>query len=166
MAVNKIVYSGQTLIDLTSDTVTADDLMEGVTAHDASGNLIVGTAKRYEETEWTNLTITNASVPSSTYQPRLKRCGSVVHIEGDVKFNSVLGSGRSVTVCANIGSENKPKYVHAWVALTSPVSGSEIGYPIRIEVSTSGAINIYNIGSNSIPTSVYMFISTTYMIGD
>lgn len=44
MAVNKVVYGGETLIDLTSDTVTAATLAEGVTAHDASGNLIVGTA--------------------------------------------------------------------------------------------------------------------------
>lgn len=43
MAVNKVVYSGQTLVDLTADSVTADTLMEGVTAHDASGEEIVGT---------------------------------------------------------------------------------------------------------------------------
>ena len=43
MAVNKVVYNGDTLIDLSSDTVTADKLLQGVTAHDAAGNLIVGT---------------------------------------------------------------------------------------------------------------------------
>lgn len=44
MAVNKVVYDGETLIDLTSDDVTAETLAEGVTAHDASGNPIVGVA--------------------------------------------------------------------------------------------------------------------------
>lgn len=43
MAVNKVVYGGETLIDLTSDTVTPETLAEGVTAHDAAGNLIIGT---------------------------------------------------------------------------------------------------------------------------
>lgn len=43
MAVNKVTYGGETLIDLTGDTVTADTLAEGVTAHDASGAEIVGT---------------------------------------------------------------------------------------------------------------------------
>lgn len=43
MAINKVVYSGRTLIDLTSDTVSADKLMVGATAHDKSGNVIVGT---------------------------------------------------------------------------------------------------------------------------
>lgn len=43
MAVNKVVYSGNTLIDLTNDTVTADTLSEGVTAHGADGRQITGT---------------------------------------------------------------------------------------------------------------------------
>ena len=42
MAVNKIVYAGNSLIDLTDDTVTADKLAEGITAHDKSGNKITG----------------------------------------------------------------------------------------------------------------------------
>jgi len=41
---NKVVYFGQTLIDLTADTVTAERLTKGFTAHDASGALITGTA--------------------------------------------------------------------------------------------------------------------------
>lgn len=44
MAVSKVVYNGNTLIDLTSDTVTADTLAAGVTAHGADGEEIVGTA--------------------------------------------------------------------------------------------------------------------------
>ena len=43
MAVNKVVYNAKVLLDLTSDTVTADKLAEGVTAHDKSGNKITGT---------------------------------------------------------------------------------------------------------------------------
>ena len=43
MAVNKVEYGGSTLIDLTSDTVTADNLLSGYTAHDKTGTLITGT---------------------------------------------------------------------------------------------------------------------------
>lgn len=43
MAVNKVTYGGNTLIDLTSDSVTPETLAEGATAHDASGEVIVGT---------------------------------------------------------------------------------------------------------------------------
>lgn len=42
MAVNKIIYNGETLVDLTSDTVTADDLAAGVTATGANGKPVVG----------------------------------------------------------------------------------------------------------------------------
>lgn len=42
MAVNKIIYHGETLVDLTSDTVTADDLAAGVTATGADGKPLVG----------------------------------------------------------------------------------------------------------------------------
>ncbi len=35
--VNKVEYGGNTLIDLTADTVTPSDVLEGVTFHDKSG---------------------------------------------------------------------------------------------------------------------------------
>lgn len=41
--VNKVIYGGTTLIDLTGDTITAADLQSGVTAHDKSGATITGT---------------------------------------------------------------------------------------------------------------------------
>lgn len=43
MAVNKVIYGGKTLIDLTADTVAADQLLAGQTAHDKSGAEITGT---------------------------------------------------------------------------------------------------------------------------
>lgn len=46
MAVNKIIYNGETLVDLTSDTVTADDLAAGVTATGADGKPLVGLLPR------------------------------------------------------------------------------------------------------------------------
>ena len=42
MAVNKVIYGGNTLVDLTGDTVTAADLADGVKATGADGNPIIG----------------------------------------------------------------------------------------------------------------------------
>lgn len=42
MAVSKVIYGGETLVDLTSDTVTPDTLAEGITAHNAAGEAIIG----------------------------------------------------------------------------------------------------------------------------
>lgn len=41
--VNKVVYGSRTLIDLTGDTITADKILSGLTAHDKSGAPITGT---------------------------------------------------------------------------------------------------------------------------
>lgn len=43
MAINKVIYGGNALIDLTGDDVTAASLYEGVKAHDKSGAQITGT---------------------------------------------------------------------------------------------------------------------------
>ena len=40
--INKVIYGGNTLIDLTGDTVTASDLAYGKTAHDKTGTIITG----------------------------------------------------------------------------------------------------------------------------
>lgn len=43
MAINKVIYKGNTLIDLTSDTVTSENLASGITAHAKNGEVITGT---------------------------------------------------------------------------------------------------------------------------
>ena len=61
MAVNKIVLrGGDTLIDLTGDTVTAANLASGVTAHDASGAQITGSMA--DSTESTTITVSSAGL--------------------------------------------------------------------------------------------------------
>ena len=39
---NKVTFAGKILIDLTEDTVTADKILSGYTAHDKSGKKITG----------------------------------------------------------------------------------------------------------------------------
>lgn len=45
MAANKVVYGTLVLMDLTSDTVTAEDVAKGKTFHDKTGALVTGTYK-------------------------------------------------------------------------------------------------------------------------
>ena len=42
MPVSKVVYGQQTLIDLTSDTVTPEALLKGYTAHRSDGSVVTG----------------------------------------------------------------------------------------------------------------------------
>lgn len=53
MATNKVIYGGNTLIDLSNDTVTASNLKQGVIAHDKAGNSITGTLTVPEQQEKT-----------------------------------------------------------------------------------------------------------------
>jgi hypothetical protein len=59
VARNKIIYSGETLIDLTQDTVNTNSLIVGHTAHGANGEVVEG-ANPYE------LEFTNAEVGTQT----------------------------------------------------------------------------------------------------
>lgn len=40
MGISKVNFGGDTLIDLTNDSVTADMLAKGATAHDAAGERV------------------------------------------------------------------------------------------------------------------------------
>lgn len=51
MAISKVVYGGTTLIDLTGDTVTADKLLAGYTAHGRDGEPITGTCEFDADTD-------------------------------------------------------------------------------------------------------------------
>ena len=65
MAVNKVVLGEDTLIDLTGDTVSADKLSKGITAHNMAGEPIVGTMEAGGGKEYTftdGLTETNGVV--------------------------------------------------------------------------------------------------------
>jgi len=53
---SKIIFNGDVLIDLTSDTITAADLASGKTAHDKSGAPIVGTSTYDSDTSNDNAT--------------------------------------------------------------------------------------------------------------
>ena len=49
MGVSKVDFAGNTLVDLTGDSVTPETLLEGATAHNAAGELIAGAMKKGAE---------------------------------------------------------------------------------------------------------------------
>ena len=60
--VSKIIYGNNTLIDLTSDDVTADKVLAGYHCHDASGAQITGTAGAYIDGSTTVIPSSQASI--------------------------------------------------------------------------------------------------------
>lgn len=56
MAVSKVIYGGDTLIDLTADTIKADKLLKGYTAHGSDGEQINGSCTYDADTQDANVT--------------------------------------------------------------------------------------------------------------
>ena len=52
MAINKVEYNGEVLMDLTEDTVTEETLASGVTAHNAAGESITGRMAGGVQSDW------------------------------------------------------------------------------------------------------------------
>lgn len=101
MAVNKVVINDEIKIDLTSDTVSPDTLSKGITAHDKSGNVIVGTMESGSAPsgQWREETVDNENgqitkvvyhgytiIPA--YQYSRKRLTSIKFNEGVTTINS------------------------------------------------------------------------------
>lgn len=84
--ISKVVYGGKTLIDLTSDTVTADKLLSGVIAHDKSGAAVTGACTYDADTS--DATAASAEILSgkTAYVNKIK-------VTGEMKNNgAVTGS--------------------------------------------------------------------------
>ena len=105
MAVNKVVMNtpngAETLIDLTNDTVTPETLAKGVIAHDASGEMIVGTM---EQTSIPSYVLEEAeSVADKVLSVRnadtfVMACASDFHTSGsDTSAAGVLHAGQAMS---------------------------------------------------------------------
>lgn len=74
---NKIIYGGNTLIDLTGDTVTAATMLSGYTAHDKSGAAVTGTCTYDSNTTDANATAAEILLNRTAYVNKTKRTGSM-----------------------------------------------------------------------------------------
>ena len=83
MAVNKVIYGGTTLVDLTGDTVTAADLADGVKATGADGNPIVGLMQKVTIDAELSTTSTNP-VQNKVITEALENAGGEVASNADI----------------------------------------------------------------------------------
>lgn len=114
MAVNKVNYGNKTLIDLTSDTVTAENLIQGITAHNKSGDKITGTYKKPSGTVniSSNGTVNVASYASANVNIPSGftnyTSGSFVGAnQSSITLDSGSFTPKAVAICANNAMFNK-----------------------------------------------------------
>lgn len=75
--INKVIYGGRTLIDLTGDTITPDKLAEGITAHDKSGATITGTNTYDSDTQDATATVAEILSGRTAYARGAKLTGTM-----------------------------------------------------------------------------------------
>ena len=79
MAMSKIIYGTQTLLDLTGDTVTEDKLLSGITAHDKTGNKVTGTCTFDSDTTDATATVAEILKDKTAYARGAKVTGTMVN---------------------------------------------------------------------------------------
>lgn len=107
-SVNKVVYDGRTLIDLTSDTVVAGALRQNYTAHDKSGAQISGSIPDQDAQTITPGTA-DKTIPSGRYlagvqtikgdknltPANIKKGVSIFGVTGTMEEGAMVYSGSS-----------------------------------------------------------------------
>lgn len=77
MAISKVIYGGQTLIDLTADTITADKLKKGYTAHGANGEVINGACEHDANTQDATAADSEILAGKTAYVKGAKKTGTM-----------------------------------------------------------------------------------------
>lgn len=77
MANNKVIYGETVLIDLTADTVSADKLALGITAHDKTGTKITGTNTYDADTQDATAAVAEVLLGKTFYGQGEKKTGTM-----------------------------------------------------------------------------------------
>lgn len=153
MAVNKVIYGTTVLVDLTEDTVTSENLLVGATAHDSSGQQIIGTLddvgdgkyiwKKHIGKVW-DITTTNLGTTKPSDYSAFAYGDYIATDEGYFVLkgkSDLLGDGYSYI--KEKGAETHPKSVYRLVNVYVYPSGYEERYS-RLDIG-----NTYTEGKGS-----------------
>lgn len=155
MAVNKVIYGGNTLVDLTGDTVTASDLAEGVKATGADGKPIVGLMKKVTIDSLLSNTSTNP-VQNKVIKAELDK--KMAKTDKIYEANLEWG-GRSI---AN-------GYSPIDAAMISELGANRFAFGnaagITIEYSTDAGNTWLDYGSSDIAKTALFTTGSTHIIG-
>lgn len=130
MAISKVVYGGRTLIDLTADTIQADKVLKGYTAHGADGEKITGACEFDANTQDATATASEILAGKTAYNKGNK-------ITGTMKNNGAV----SGSISAKAGKYTIPQGYHdgsGTVQISSTEQAKIVGENIRQGVTILG----------------------------
>lgn len=137
MGKNKIIFGGETLIDLTTDTLTSSNqLLNGVTAHGKNGDVITGSLEQWN-IETKSVTVSSASTSFTITGLRGEPKAFMLQIASNI----TLASTRYVISASSNGTTRRVQYAYK--------SGNN-GYAYQ---STSYLTATYSNGSLTLKTS-------------
>lgn len=117
MAVNKVIFGGETVVDLTTDTVTAAKMLSGTTAHDKSGTKVTGTIATKTAS---NMTVSGATVtaPAGYYaSAQSKSVATATQATPSISVDSAGKIKASATQTAgyvSAGTKSATKQLDTW----------------------------------------------------
>lgn len=132
MAISKVVYGGNTLIDLTSDTIKKDKLLVGYTAHGADGERIEGTCDY------------DANTQDATASDSEILAGKTAYVKGEKKTGKMKNNGAvNGTISEKAGQYTVPQGYHdgsGKVSIASTEQAKLIPENIRDGVTVLGVL--------------------------
>lgn len=143
-AISKVVYGNTTLIDLTSDTITASDLAYGVTAHGADGEAITGSSTKDSDTTDADATASEILSGKTAYVNKNKLTGSMTNRGGVTGTISTKAGSYSIQSGYHDGSGT--------VAIDSTEQAKIIASNIKNGVEILGVTGSYT--GEGVPTQV------------
>lgn len=96
--INKVVFGGDTLIDLSSDTITANKVLSGYTAHDKSGAPIIGSCDYDADTSDATAAADDILAGQTAYKNGSKLIGTMTN-QGE-KHLTISARDTAVTIPA------------------------------------------------------------------
>lgn len=149
MAVNKVEINGEVKLDLTQDTVTADTLLKGASAHDAAGNPVQGIANAapttpYMEVEYEQSPVT--AYESASYIKKAKLYNHTKIAAFEFAYQPVLQELDTSDPSNNITTIDANAFMRAWC--------ENVIIPETVTLIGSGAFSSAAIGTMVLPGNV------------
>ena len=150
--VNKVIYGGETLIDLTADTVSPDKVLDGITFHDKSGAYGTGTCTYDSDTS--DATVAVAEVlKDKTFYARVTKATGTMPNNGAVTGN-ITTKAQKLTIAQ--GYHDGSGYVQIATTEQDKIVASNIRQGITIlgvEGSMSGSEGVVAQAKTVTPTT-------------
>ena len=147
MAVNKVVFSENTIMDISDSTVTSETLVQGVTAYSANGEKITGVLNPLQsELIWENAS------PDSSFEPQTitldlsqyEQIEIIFKVSDANTFMSWSGNGYEVPMVLSVGAVRSVSVPR--------LGGDRVGHAIvistfrQVRVNTTGIDFDYSWG--------------------